>query len=608
MFGPVPSAPVTDHRTVSAAVARRFLVKRHLLTPPRSLPPEPASVLRVMDRLGSFQFDPLEVAGRNHDLLLLARIAGYRRAWTDAHLYETRDLYETYNKGLSLVRTAELPWHRITWDLNRAEHEGGAFDEHAPLVEELLDRIRRDGPLSSTDIESRPAIDWYWGPTNPVRAVLEALAEAGILGLSRREGNRRIYDLVERLFPADLLAERHPEDEQRRHKLLSRFRAHGLLGNAGEAVVWLGIAPAADRTRLRNDLVASGAIAPVGVEGVRGTRYVVASDLDDLAAAEREVEAGQPPGEADARRRVPRAARSAGVGPRPAAPALGLRLRLGGVRPGEEATLGLLRAADAVRRPARRAHRASPRPGDRHAPHPGHLVGGRLRPAGGPRVRSGLRGGDPGASRLRRTAAGRLAAGRPASAVRGVGPRPRGGASSTPEPGPPVHCRAGVWHDSPTPIDEPVAEVLPMSAIRRAEVTWSGELATGSGTVSAVSSGAFSDLPVSWAARTESPEGQTSPEELVAAAHASCFSMAFSAGLARNGTPPDRLDVSADVTFDKLEAGWRVVSSALTVRGRVPGISAEEFAALADAAKDGCPISQALQGNVALSVDAALEG
>ncbi len=248
-----------------------------------------------MDRLGSFQFDPLEVAGRNHDLLLLARIAGYRREWTDAHLYGTRELYETYNKGLSLVPTADLPWYRITWDHNRVEHDGGAFDEHAPLVEELLDRIRRDGPLSSTDIEPRAAIDWYWGPTNPVRAVLEALAEAGILGLSRRDGNRRIYDLVERLFPADLLAQHHPEDEQRRHKLLSRFRAHGLLGNAGEAVVWLGIAPAADRTRLRTDLLASGAIVPVEVEGVRGTRYVVASDLDDLAAAGREVEAGQPP-------------------------------------------------------------------------------------------------------------------------------------------------------------------------------------------------------------------------------------------------------------------------------------------------------------------------
>lgn len=147
-----------------------------------------------------------------------------------------------------------------------------------------------------------------------------------------------------------------------------------------------------------------------------------------------------------------------------------------------------------------------------------------------------------------------------------------------------------------------------MSAVRRAEVTWAGELTNGQGTVSAVSSGAFTSLPVSWAARTESPGGKTSPEELVAAAHASCFAMAFSAGLARAGTPPERLEVSADVTFDKLDAGWRVVSSALTVRGVVPGISNEDFVTAAEAAKDGCPISQALKGNVALSVDAALEG
>lgn len=146
-----------------------------------------------------------------------------------------------------------------------------------------------------------------------------------------------------------------------------------------------------------------------------------------------------------------------------------------------------------------------------------------------------------------------------------------------------------------------------MAAIRRAEVSWSGELATGSGTVSAVSSGAFADLPVTWASRTESPDGRTSPEELVAAAHASCYAMAFSGRLGRNGTPPERLSISAAVTFDKLEAGWTVVSSALTVRGVVPGISAEDFVAEAKAAKDGCPISRALQGNVALSVDAALD-
>ena len=110
-----------------------------------------------------------------------------------------------------------------------------------------------------------------------------------------------------------------------------------------------------------------------------------------------------------------------------------------------------------------------------------------------------------------------------------------------------------------------------MSAIRRAEATWSGALTTGSGNVSAISSGSFTSLPVSWAARTESSDGKTSPEELVAAAHASCFAMALSGALGRAGTPPDRLDVSAEVTFDKLEAGWRVVSSALTVRGVVPG-------------------------------------
>lgn len=147
-----------------------------------------------------------------------------------------------------------------------------------------------------------------------------------------------------------------------------------------------------------------------------------------------------------------------------------------------------------------------------------------------------------------------------------------------------------------------------MPAIRRADVTWTGALATGSGVVSASTSAAFSDLPVTWASRTEAAEGRTSPEELVAAAHASCFAMAFSGGLASAGTPPERLDVSAEVTFDKLDVGWRVVSSALTVVGVVPGMSEVDFKAAADAARDGCPISRALAGNVTLSVRARLEG
>ncbi|MGZ8438329.1 MAG: OsmC family peroxiredoxin [Candidatus Limnocylindrales bacterium] len=146
-----------------------------------------------------------------------------------------------------------------------------------------------------------------------------------------------------------------------------------------------------------------------------------------------------------------------------------------------------------------------------------------------------------------------------------------------------------------------------MVAIRRAEANWSGPLTTGNGAVTAVSSAAFSSLPVSWGARTEASNGQTSPEELVAAAHASCFAMALSGALGRAGTPPDRLEVSAEVTFDKLDAGWRVVSSALTVRGWVPGSTSADFLAAAESTRDGCPISQALKGNVELSVTATLE-
>jgi lipoyl-dependent peroxiredoxin len=146
-----------------------------------------------------------------------------------------------------------------------------------------------------------------------------------------------------------------------------------------------------------------------------------------------------------------------------------------------------------------------------------------------------------------------------------------------------------------------------MAAVRTATVTWQGPLATGDGTVTAGSSGMFTDLPISWGSRTEQPDGRTSPEELLAAAHAACFAMAFSADLGRAGYSPDELHVEAEVTFDKLEGGWTVTRSALTVLGHVPGISAEEFDRVAEGTRDGCPISRALAGNVELSVDATLE-
>jgi osmotically inducible protein OsmC len=145
-----------------------------------------------------------------------------------------------------------------------------------------------------------------------------------------------------------------------------------------------------------------------------------------------------------------------------------------------------------------------------------------------------------------------------------------------------------------------------MAATREARAVWSGDLISGTGAVSAVSSGKFADLPVSWSARTAEPGGKSSPEELLAAAHASCFAMALSAGLGRAGTPPNRLEVRSKVTFDKVGDSWTVVSSELEVKGDVPGADAEKFVRAAEDAKENCPISRALKGNVRLSVKANL--
>ncbi len=138
-----------------------------------------------------------------------------------------------------------------------------------------------------------------------------------------------------------------------------------------------------------------------------------------------------------------------------------------------------------------------------------------------------------------------------------------------------------------------------------AEAVWEHDLLKGSGLVR-LKSGAAPALPVSWAARTEASNGKTSPEELLAAAHAACYSMAFSAGLARNGTPPDRLTVQAVATFDKVGEAWRVTTMELSVMGEVPKITKEKFDELAWAAKEGCPISNAIKGNVEIRLTAQL--
>jgi osmotically inducible protein OsmC len=141
-------------------------------------------------------------------------------------------------------------------------------------------------------------------------------------------------------------------------------------------------------------------------------------------------------------------------------------------------------------------------------------------------------------------------------------------------------------------------------AERRAEVVWEGNLPRGNGKFT-VGSGATGEIPVTWGSRTERPDGKTSPEELIAAAQGSCFAMALSNVLDEGGTPPERLEISAVCTFDVDEV--TVSSVDLDIRGRVPGLDAEGFRNAVEQANEGCPVSNALKGNVEIRLKASLE-
>ena len=146
-----------------------------------------------------------------------------------------------------------------------------------------------------------------------------------------------------------------------------------------------------------------------------------------------------------------------------------------------------------------------------------------------------------------------------------------------------------------------------MAAERRADVVWEGNLLQGKGKIVKTGSGALGDLPVTWAARTESSDGKTSPEELIAAAHAACYSMAFSSDLTKAGFSPENVSTSAVCTFDKIDGKWTVKSMDLDVTARVPEIDREKFQEVAEGTRIGCPVSRALAGNVDITVNAKLQ-
>ncbi len=144
-------------------------------------------------------------------------------------------------------------------------------------------------------------------------------------------------------------------------------------------------------------------------------------------------------------------------------------------------------------------------------------------------------------------------------------------------------------------------------AERKAEVTWEGSLMQGSGKIVSVGSGALGELPITWASRTERSDGKTSPEELIAAAHAGCYAMALSHTLAQGGTPAESLFVNAVCAFEQVGGGFKITTMDLDVRGKVPGLDEAGFEKAAQQAEQGCPVSNALRNNVEIRLKAHLE-
>ena len=284
--------------------------------------------------------------------MLHARVAEYDPAWCDL-LYERREIFEAYNKGLSLVPTREFPWFRVT------SRNAAASSPRTPMWPGACSSDPRRGPavIARLRDERGATTDWFGVPTNTVRAVLEAYAVTGVLGLARRDGNRRYYDVVERLLPADLLARKIPLKEQLRHKLLSRYRATA--SSVWAADIFGGIGPAKPdprwpgypgRTALREELVATGELVPVEVENVRGKRFVL-KRRSTCSSARR---SRRPPSHS-----CPRSIRWCGTGA--CSDPCSIRIRLGALLPpAKRRWVGT--CSDALRRPPRRPDRAAHRP------------------------------------------------------------------------------------------------------------------------------------------------------------------------------------------------------------------------------------------------------
>lgn len=273
--------------TIDKATARRFVLAHQKLWPPRQLKGK-AGVREVIRHLGSIQFDPINVVGRNPDLVLQSRVQDYRPEMLDQLLYQDFQLLDGWDKMASIFSVSDWPFF-----FRHKKHARQSENPRRPpkeLIQNVLKEIEQRGPLSSLDLDNTEKADWYWGPTKIVRAALESLFAEGYIGVHHRVNNRRYFDLIERLIPPELLETPDPNQSDEQYHdwhILRRVRSMGLAyPNAGEH--WYGIlgVKTPKRKQILSRLVERGDLIAVDIAEIPGKTYFMRrADLPMLEAA-----------------------------------------------------------------------------------------------------------------------------------------------------------------------------------------------------------------------------------------------------------------------------------------------------------------------------------
>lgn len=276
---PTPSLSITK------TDARQFMLAHHGLYPPRGLSGKDG-IRTYIRQVGSIQFDPINIVGRNPDLVLQSRVKDYRSQLLDELLYSDREIIDSWDKMASIISVQDWPFfsRRRQW-MNQP-----GLDPRRPaenVMRKVLDEIRVNGPLSSLDFKEGEIIDWHWGPTKIARAALESLFSMGKIGVHHRVNNRRVFDLIERLIPAEFLDGSDPNKTEQDYQdwhILRRVGAMGLT-NSKSGEYWYGILGVKSRERniILKRLAKKGQLVAIGIDELPGqTFFIRQADLNLL--------------------------------------------------------------------------------------------------------------------------------------------------------------------------------------------------------------------------------------------------------------------------------------------------------------------------------------